>query len=81
MSYAIKAIPVLTDYFTGAETPVVVEEYAPGRGWRRSSWRKRISRNYARMLARQGVTHVQLAAYDPRVQRERRADFAIEELR
>lgn len=74
-SHAIAPIPLVANYFgDSAATPLVVEEFKLGLGWRLSSWRKRISGAYARSLRAEGVTHVRLE------HKGRIADFAIDEL-
>jgi hypothetical protein len=42
--------------------PVIKAEFTPGHGWKAASYRKRISGAWARKLASEGVTSVQLSA-------------------
>ena len=56
------------------EHAVIAETFHPDRGWKRPSFRKRISPSWARKLRREGVTGVALASAG------RLADFRIEEL-
>ena len=67
--------PIVGAYFGADAThPIIRQTFIPGRGWRRSRFRKRVSASFAYKLAGGGVTHVQLASGG------RLADFAIGEL-
>ena len=74
-SHSIAPIPRLTAYFGAPEaTPIVTAEFSEAKGWRTTSYRKRISRAWARHLRAEGVTVVRLTFAG------RHADFSIEEL-
>jgi hypothetical protein len=72
--YSLKAIPLVASYFGNDGYAIVAEEFYPDRGWVRQSYRKRVSRAWARKLRAAGVTVVALRAEG------RLADFRIEEL-
>lgn len=73
-SRQIQPIPFIVEYFGSTESPIVTQEYRPGKGWVRTNFRKRISASWARKLKGEGVTSVALTLG------ERTADFQIEEL-
>jgi hypothetical protein len=56
------------------EHPIVEQEFRPGRGWRTTGFRKRVSPSWVRKLRAAGVTHVALRHAG------RLADFRVEEL-
>lgn len=69
-------------YALGPGHPVIVAEYTPGVGWRRATFRKRISGAWAQKRRRAGVTAMQLDL-NPALGPHRHAilaDFSIAEL-
>jgi hypothetical protein len=72
VSRATQPIPLVEAYFGTPRVPIVVAEFSDR--WRRQSYRKRISRSWARKLKARGVTHVTLALDG------READFSVAEL-
>lgn len=56
------------------EHPVVAQTFAPGRGWKTTSYRKRVSASWLRKLRAEGVTAVGLRSG------ARLADFTIDEV-
>lgn len=73
-SKSIQPIPVLAQYFDG-ETPIITEEFAPGKGWHRTNYNKRVSRSWLRKLKGEGITVVGLT-----VKGRSTADFSVAEL-
>ncbi len=73
MGHAMQPIAELAEY-GGNGNPVIVQEFVPGRGWRRTNFRKRASCAWLRKLKREGVTEVAVE-FDGRA-----ADFRIAEL-
>lgn len=75
MAHQAQLPPVAARYFgQHAEHPLVEEQFTPGKGWKRTGYRKRISTSWARKLAASGVTDVALRSGG------RLADFAIADL-
>jgi hypothetical protein len=75
MSRTTQPIPLVSDYFGDSDAPIITAEFRPGRGWVRTSFKKRVSRAWLRKLRAEGVTHVALTAREGRT-----ADFAVAEL-
>lgn len=73
-SNAIQPIPVVTSYFGEVCAPLIGQTFTPGRGWRRYTFNKRVSRAWVRKLKDEGVTSVALAHAG------RLADFTVAEL-
>jgi hypothetical protein len=75
-SHAMQPIDLLAEY-GGDGNPVIVQTFTPGKGWTRTSWRKRASRSWLRKLRRdEGITTVAVEFDGGR----RVADFRISEL-
>jgi hypothetical protein len=63
-----------------AEHPIVVDEFRPSTGWKRQTFRKRVSVSWLRKLKAEGVTHVGLSMEPvdrPSNYRGRVADFEV----
>jgi hypothetical protein len=70
---------LIAEYFTRShpdvtEHPVITSVFAPGTGWKRQGYRKRVSLSWLRKLQAEGATAVQVTAggYSP--------DFTISEV-
>ncbi len=74
MSNHLQTIPAVAAYFGSAAQPIVAQEFHPTKGWQHQTYRKRISRSWARKLRRAGISHVALDL-DGRL-----ADFSTAEL-
>lgn len=71
-------VPALVrEYFaapTPSEHPIVAQTFVPGRGWKTTSYRKRVSASWLCKLRAEGVTAVGLRSG------ARLADFTIDEV-
>src|SRR5205823_8123481 len=62
-SYSMQPLPAVAQYARergGDPVPVIVEAFKPGTGWKRYTWRKRISRSWATKMRAAGYTAVSL---------------------
>ncbi len=56
--------------------PIITQTFTPGKGWRNTNYRKRVSCSWLRKLAREGVTAVAVCSpYWP----DRTVDFSVRE--
>lgn len=77
MTHQAQVPGLIADYFGEAardEHPVIAEQFTPGKGWKRSPIRKRVSVSWLRKIKREGVTSVAVTCAG------RRADFTIAEV-
>jgi hypothetical protein len=66
--------PVVARYFGEGTHPIIVQEFLPGRGWRRTTYKKRVSAAWARKLKGSGITVIALSGDG------RTADFRVDEI-
>lgn len=79
ISHQAQVPGLIADYFSRihpdvTEHPVITAHWTPGKGWRRQTYRKRVSVSWLRKLKAEGVTDIQVSAggYTP--------DFSIAEI-
>ena len=78
MSNSLQPIPIVRRYYEARQIhgdPIIVAHFSPEKGWRYTSYKKRVSRPWCRKLRNNdGVTVVQLGLGGVY------ADFSIQEL-